>query len=160
MRFGGLTLETVDNALGGTGQCGEHDFNTSVERTKPFRLSLYQHLRWYKARIVEIPVSISRIANALSRGNGVLLGLRLAESFYYPTAEGVIRTSSDDYVANKSHAVAIVGQVRIDGEDYFLVRNSWGPTWGDSGYGLITAGYVDKFGQAAAVVFSVDGQER
>lgn len=32
------------------------------------------------------------------------------------------------------HAVAVVGTGTENGVDYFLVRNSWGASWGDHGY--------------------------
>lgn len=37
-----------------------------------------------------------------------------------------------------NHAVLIVGYGSEDGEDYWLVKNSWGPKWGDHGYFRIT----------------------
>jgi hypothetical protein len=36
-----------------------------------------------------------------------------------------------DYVGN--HAMTIVGYDTIEGEEYFLMQNSWGPTFGDRG---------------------------
>lgn len=58
-----------------------------------------------------------------------------------------------DCTPNYSHAVVIVGFGSIKSKtavnksiEYFIIRNSWGTTWGEGGYARITASQ-DKFKQ-------------
>nr|AAT07056.1 cathepsin L-like cysteine proteinase [Brugia malayi] len=39
-----------------------------------------------------------------------------------------------------NHAVVAVGYGVENNTEYFIIRNSWGPTWGQKGYGRIRAG--------------------
>lgn len=58
---------------------------------------------------------------------------------------GVI-TAADDCGTKLDHAIAAVGYGTEDGNDYYLVRNSWGSAWGDKGYIKIGRSGEDDWG--------------
>ena len=45
---------------------------------------------------------------------------------------GVLAPCEED--AFQNHAVSVVGYGTEDGEDYWLIKNSWGTWWGDNGF--------------------------
>ena len=51
---------------------------------------------------------------------------------------GVYKHTTGDYLGG--HAVEIVGWGTLNGEDYWLVANSWTTTWGDNGYFMFSRG--------------------
>jgi cathepsin C len=60
-----------------------------------------------------------------------------------------------------THAVVLVGwgeEVSDDGKElkYWIIRNSWGRTWGDKGYGYVRRGYNDAATEASAVWIDPD----
>jgi len=56
-----------------------------------------------------------------------------AESSYFSNYKGGI-LNTNKCGTNLDHAVTAVGYGTEAGQEYLIVRNSWGPTWGEKGY--------------------------
>ena len=51
--------------------------------------------------------------------------------FFRHYSGGVIKQGCG---ANLDHAVTAIGYGTDDGQDYFIIKNSWGKWWGESGF--------------------------
>lgn len=54
------------------------------------------------------------------------------DPFYFYRGGDVLHRECKPYKVN--HAVVCVGYGKKDGKDVWVIRNSWGPRWGDRGY--------------------------
>ena len=70
-----------------------------------------------KAAIAKAPVSIAIEAD---------------KSVFQQYTSGVITSSACG--TSTDHGVLAVGYGTENGQEYFLVKNSWGPSWGDNGF--------------------------
>ena len=70
------------------------------------------------------------IKTAVYLTKGVLVGIMVTDSFYYPDSNGVINYSRNDIHQYGGHAVCIDGWKYINDKLYFRIKNSWGNEWG------------------------------
>lgn len=83
------------------------------------------------------------LTSALSEGYPVGIGLKVYDSLDTITSPYVSRPSEEEILSGKSsnHAMVLVGYSESD--KYYIVRNSWGPDYGDKGYIYVSAAYID-----------------
>lgn len=80
---------------------------------------------------------------ALTEGHPIIFGMKLFDSFDAHRKPGLVPTPTAAEVGRASHgghAMLAVGY--SDKDKVFIVRNSWGPKWGDGGYCYISYDYL------------------
>lgn len=72
--------------------------------------------------------------------------------FQFYSGSGVFTGSCG---TNIHHAVTIVGYgAESDGTKYWLIKNSWGKSWGDNGYGKIERGIGAPEGRCGIAIYA------
>lgn len=137
---------------------------TTAEKGKPVTLedvskaeaSLHGRL----VDLVEVdPSSGDVLRSALSRRQGVLLVLR-ADADAWKSVVKAQETDPliPDYVGTTAvHSVVVVGFAKQDGEQYFLLKSSWGPSWGAKGFAWIAEPTLKKNAIEAYLVQAAQG---
>ncbi|MBN2825997.1 MAG: hypothetical protein JXQ76_11770 [Campylobacterales bacterium] len=90
-----------------------------------------------------VETDLSTWKQCLADGNPIIFALNLFQSFDKQPKKGVIPKPSSkesNRGAHGAHAMLAVGYSDVD--RVFIVRNSWGERWGDSGYCYIPYDYL------------------
>jgi Papain family cysteine protease len=86
-----------------------------------------------RASMSAINTEPAALREALETGQAVILGLNLWEEFRAAPA-GTVGVPTEEDLLGEGHAVALVG---FSPDGTFVIRNSWGPTWGEHGLASI-----------------------
>ena len=92
-------------------------------------------------KALNVKKDIKDLKSALAEGYPVLISIKIFESFK-PQAGFILLPSSDEKQMEKhgNHAMVICGY--SDDKEIFIVRNSWGRSFGDKGYCYIPYSYI------------------
>ena len=141
----GSVLQSVIAGLQENGACSEETWPFSEEAVneEPSE-EAYEEARQFLIEDCElVPTDLAAWKTALAAGHPIIFGLRLFGSFDKQKKAGLVPMPSAADVGRESHgghAMLCVGY--SDPDQVFIVRNSWGPQWGDKGYCYIPYRYL------------------
>ena len=140
----GATLADGINALKKTGVCSESVWPYNINRftlkpTPPSYINAQKHKVLIAAPIQGTSYSIKQ---SLAQNIPVAIGIAVYTSFESNnvTATGIVPMPKPNEKLLGGHAVLAVGY--DDSKQWWIMRNCWGPKWGDKGYFYLPYAYL------------------
>lgn len=150
--LGGMTFGAALKVLRRSGQVEEQVWPYQMVEPVPYHppgsvKTATHHSLGYAAKLKD-PSAISVIQDQLEKGYCVIGGFELYTNLLRPGNGGkaIVRCPSTYDQLVGRHAMLIVGYngLEHDPDGYFIVRNSYGPNWGDAGYCYVAYDYCKK----------------
>jgi len=140
----GAMISDGIQSIANTGICPESQWPYVISKfaTKP-TTACYTSAKSYKcSSYKQISNSLQQLKQGLANGYPIVFGMDVYESFESTTVDktGVVPMPKKNEQLLGGHAMLIVGY--DDSKQWFIVRNSWGPSWGSNGYCFIPYAYL------------------
>jgi uncharacterized tellurite resistance protein B-like protein len=141
----GSALQDVIAGLREKGACSEETwpFDPDQVNEEPPEEAYDEASKFLVEEAQLVPVDLGAWKTALAAGHPIIFGIQLYGSFDRQKQPGLVPMPSRNESSRESHgahAMLCVGY--SDPDEVFIVRNSWGPDWGDEGYCYIPYRYM------------------
>ena len=117
-------------------------YNINKFKTKPAVKAFKEALK-YKTKVYSrVLQDLNSLKSALAAGDPIVFGFTVYASFESPAVAktGIAPMPSPNEQPLGGHAVLCVGY--DDSTETFIIRNSWGPNWGQKGYFTLPYAYL------------------
>jgi hypothetical protein len=136
----GLTFQAAQSALRDHGQPHEDEWPYQIVEPKPWLPPAVTTI-WSADLALDPTQELSAIIGQIRSGRPVILAIRLAAGFL--DVQGPVYRVSPLGPGFGGHAVLAVGLgVDASGDEFLLVRNSWGEGWGLAGHAWLPVQYL------------------
>ena len=146
----GSVIADAIESLREHGACSETTWSYDEESVneEPSEDAYEEASQFLVEEMQHVPTELDAWRHCLAEGYPIIFGISLFKSFDQHRHPGVVPMPSASESSRESHgghAMLCVGY--SDPDKLFIVRNSWGPDWGDGGYCYIPYGYLtnEKF---------------
>ena len=140
----GAMIRDGMKAVNTQGVCNESTwpYNITKFKNKPIAKA-YKEAKKYTTKVYSrVPQDLNSLKGCLASGDPFVFGFTVYESFESATVAktGIAPMPAPNEKALGGHAVLCVGY--DDTTKTFLIRNSWGPSWGIKGYFTLPYDYL------------------
>ncbi|MRB60562.1 hypothetical protein GH880_23930 [Bacillus thuringiensis] len=132
------------------GICEEHYCPYNTEESVPPKPGADENALQYIIQAYAQLTNVPAMKRSLAVNGPFVAGLPISMTDWLVLASqqgGVIPMPKDKNSLKFGHAVCIVGY--DDEKQVFKFQNSWGPKWGDKGFGYLSYNYMETYGKEA-----------
>ena len=155
----GMSISDAFRSLNKTGICREDLWPYDIAKfaDKPTS-ACYSNCKLHKAfSYYSVDQNLNSIKQSLNNGFPVVIGISVYDSFESEAVatNGIVPMPQPSESNLGGHCVMIVGYQ--DSTKQFIVRNSWGSSWGLSGYFYLPYEYIDPANNLASDFWTLKG---
>jgi len=129
-----------------SGICSETSWPYDISKftNKPSPKCYLEALKHKALSVCNVSQNINTMKNSLIQGHPFVVGIQVFEEFETAkvASTGIVPMPGPTSSNLGGHAVVCVGYTTKDNKNYWIMRNSWGSSWGDKGYFYLPQEYL------------------